>query len=420
MLLTNLSSNLVALISTPAFTAPAALTAQNPELNPTQLHAIAIATFAGELLESFDEIGLGMEVDTRGESLRTIREGLVSIVKRVIDPLMARAKSELLPALQALETVPPAPAATTGTVGKAAGAIKSPVPHPSIMALQAVMPIHARALSRIVGSAYSENALASLVISLVWHGMVALTHRLAPVSPPASPSLGAVALKAKDSKKNLATPPATPPASRFTLKLPPSRPPSPPSLASRGPTVAADARTLYNLFSQLPKPSAVKEQTRLAREVVDEAFDGLSALIALLESIQVHTSTPRSTGISSANTSPKAAPLTELEADLDILTADIPIVIALPLLLRTYLPGERSVPVILGMGEDAYRKNCLSGFGRAEECGVPVGQRVLDVLRADRERAEGAEALLRWLERELRLAREERDEEAAAVVVREH
>lgn len=426
VLLTNLSSNLVALISTPAFTSPAPLNTQYPELNPTQLHAIALATFAGELLESFDEIGLGVEVDTRGESLRTIREGLVSIVNRVIDPLMARIKSELLPVLQALETVPPASAASTGTVGKAAGAIKSPVPHPSIMTLQAIMPINARALSRIVGSAYAENALASLVISLIWHGMVALTHRPTPVSPPASPPLGAVALRTKDSKKNLATPPATPPASRFTLKLPPSRPPSPPSLASRGPTVAADARTLYNLFSQLPKPSATKKQTRLAREVVDEAFDGLSALIALLESIQVHTSTPiarsSSTGPSagSASTSPKAVPLAELEADLDILTADIPIVIALPLLLRTYLPSERSVPAILGMGEDAYRRNCLSGFGRAEECGVPVGQRVLDVLRADRERAEGgAEPLLRWLERELRLAREERAEEGS-VVVHEH
>ncbi|TBU27892.1 hypothetical protein BD311DRAFT_865833 [Dichomitus squalens] len=84
------------------------------------------------------------------------------------------------------------------------------------------------------------------------------------------------------------SPPATPPASRFTLRLPPSCPPTPPSAISRGPTVAADARTLYNLLNQLPKPSLSKEQTRLAREVVDEAFDGLSAFIALLESIQVH------------------------------------------------------------------------------------------------------------------------------------
>ena len=415
MLLTNVSNNLIALISTPAFTAPAPLNAQNPELNPMQLHAIALATFAGELLESFDEIGLGVEVDTRGESLRIIREGLVSIVNRVIDPLMARIKSELLPSLLALETVPPAPAAFTGAGGKAVGAIKSPVSHPSIMTLQAVMPINARALSRIVGSAYAENALASLVISLIWHGMVALTHRPTPASPPASPPMGAVVLKAKESKKNLATPPATPPASRFTLKLPPSRPPSPPSLASRGPTVAADARALYDLFRQLPKPSATKEQTRLAREVVDEAFDGLSALIALFESIQVHAAipVPRSTGTGpSANASPKAALLVELEADLDILTADIPIVIVLPLLLRTHLPSERTVPAILGMGEDVYRRNCLSGFGRAEECGVPVCQRVLDVLRRGDEGG-GVEPLLRWLERGLRLAREERAEEGA-------
>ncbi|EJF65558.1 hypothetical protein DICSQDRAFT_99486 [Dichomitus squalens LYAD-421 SS1] len=418
VLSTNLSSNLVSLISSPAFGSPAAPTPQNPELNATQLHAVSLATFAGELLESFDEIGLGFEVDTRGESLRSIREGLVSIVKRVVDPLIAGIKHELLPILDALETAPSPPVGPTSSAGKSSGGIKSPVPHPAIMTLQATIPIHARALSRIVASAYAENALASLVISLIWRGMVALAHRptLLP-SPPSSPSMGTIALlKSKDSKKTLggqtpASPPATPPASRFTLKLPPSRPPSPPSVISRGPTVAADARTLYNLLNQLPKPSLSKEQTRLAREVVDEAFDGLSAFIALLESIQVHTPPVRSSsGTGSANTSPKVTPLADLEADLDLLTADIPIVIALPLLLRTYLPGERSVPAILGLGEVEYRKNCLSGFGRAEECGVAVGQRVLDVLRAQGSGGADAEPLLKWLERELKTARAERDE----------
>ena len=160
--------------------------------------------------------------------------------------------------------------------------------------------------------------------------------------------MGVVALKSKDSKKTLAgqtsaSPPATPLASRFMLKLPPSRPPSPPGAVSRGPTVAADAPTLYNLLSQLLKPSTSKEQTRLAREVVDEAFDGLSALIALLESIQVHAPPARSTP-GSANTSPKVTPLSELEADLDLITADIPMVIALPLLLRTYLLPSAPCP----------------------------------------------------------------------------
>ena len=176
----------MSLISSPAFSTPAAPTPQNPDLNATQLHAVSLATFAGELLESFDEIGLGVEVDTRGESLRNIREGLLSIVKRVVDPLIAGIKQELLPALDALENAPSSPAGSTGAAAKASGGIKSPVPHPSIMTLQAMIPIHARALSRIMASAYAENALASLVISLVWRRMVALVHRPTPLpSPPA-------------------------------------------------------------------------------------------------------------------------------------------------------------------------------------------------------------------------------------------
>ena len=357
-----------------------------------------------------------MEVDTRGESLKGIRDGLVSIVKRVTEPLLNAIKSELVPLIEALENVP-APVTPTGTAGKVSGAIKSPVPHPSIMSMQTLIPIYARALSRIVASAYAENALASLVISLVWKGIVALTHRPSPLpSPPGSPMMGTNTLKPKDSKKALVSPPATPPASRFTLKLPPSRPPSPPSPVSRGPTVAGDARALYNLLNQLPKPAGDKGQSLLAREVVDEAFDGLSALIALLESIQacppVATRSASSGSTNSVTTSPKVVPLAELEGDLDLLTAEIPIVIALPLLMRTYVPNARPVPAILGMAEGEYRKSCLSGFGRAEECGVAVGERVLDVLRADPavKAQEGSEVLLKWLERELAVAREERVE----------
>ncbi|KAI0779325.1 hypothetical protein C8Q74DRAFT_1216879 [Fomes fomentarius] len=413
VLWTNLSNNLIPLLSSPAFHNPAAPNPHEPQLNATQIHAVALATFAGELLESFDEIGLGVDVDTRGESLKAVRDGLVSIVKRVIDPLLNAIKNELLPLIEALENVPPS-VVTSGTAGKASAAIKSPVPHPSIMSMQTLIPIYARALSRIIASAYAESALASLVISLVWRGMVALTHRASPLpSPPASPAMGTMSLKSKDSKRALSTPPATPPPSRFTLKLPPSRPPSPPSPAARGPTVAGDARALYNLLNQLPKPSADKEQTRLAREVVDEAFDGLSALIALLESIQAACTTvvvrSSSASASSANTSPKVAPLSDLEADLDMLTADIPIVIALPILLRTYVANFRSVPAILGLAEVEYRKSCLSGFGRAEECGIAVGERVLEVLKTD-PAVKGADALMRWLERELEIARAERPE----------
>ncbi|KAI0330989.1 hypothetical protein GY45DRAFT_1301868 [Cubamyces sp. BRFM 1775] len=418
VLLTNISTNLIPLLSSTAFHTPAAPTPQEPQPNATQLHAVALATFAGELLEAFDEIGLGVEVDTRGDNLRGIREGLVSIVKRVVEPLINGMKNELMPIIDALETVPPPPpTSTNGVVGKTSATAKAQVHHPAITTLQTLIPIYSRALSRYVASAYAESALASFVISVVWRGLVALAHRPAPPStPPASPSMHTTALKPKEVTKKSSsstTPPATPPASRFTLKLPPSRPPTPPSPGLRGPTVAADARMLFNLLSQLPKPSQDKPQTRLARDVVDEAFEGLSAFIALLESIQPPTAPVRTAASPAPGASPKALPLTELEADLELLTADLPIVISLPVLLRTYLPGapERTVHALLGLSEAEYRKGCLGGFGRAEECGIAVGQRVLDVLRADPAvRAGGAEGavLLRWLERELEAARAER------------
>ncbi|KAI0762127.1 hypothetical protein BD413DRAFT_616618 [Trametes elegans] len=406
VLLTNISTNLIPLLSSPAFHTPAAPTPHEPQPNATQLHAVALATLAGELLESFDEIGLGVDVDTRGENMKGIRDGLVSIVKRVVEPLINGMRGELMPLIDALETVPPPPA-NHGVPAKTSAAAKTPAVHPSITTLQTLIPIYSRALSRYVASAYAENALASFLISLVWRGLVALSHRPVPQpSPPASPSMNSTALKPKDPKKPSTTPPATPPASRFTLKLPPSRPPTPPSPGLRGPTVSADARALFNLLQQLPRPSQDKQQTRLAREAVDEAFDGLSSLIALLESIQLHTTPARP---SSAPTgSPRAGPLASLEADLELLTADLPIVISLPILLRAFLPGEaRGVPALLGLGAAEYRAGCLGGFGRAEECGIAVGERVRDVLRADGAQ-EGAEGLLRWLERELLAARAER------------
>ncbi|KAH9895089.1 hypothetical protein C8Q73DRAFT_665383 [Cubamyces lactineus] len=429
VLLTNISTNLIPLLSSPAFHTPAAPTPQEPQPNATQLHAVALATFAGELLEAFDEIGLGVDVDTRGDNLRGIREGLVSIVKRVVEPLINGMKNELMPIIDALETVPPPPPTSTGgVVGKTSATAKAQVHHPAITTLQTLIPIYSRALSRYVASAYAESALASFVISVVWRGLVALAHRPAPPStPPASPSMHTTALKPKEAtkKSSSTTPPATPPASRFTLKLPPSRPPTPPSPGLRAPTVAADARMLFNLLSQLPKPTQDKPQTRLARDVVDEAFEGLSAFIALLESIQPPAAPGRTATTATApGASPKAPPLTDLEADLELLTADLPIVISLPVLLRTYLPGtpERTVHALLGLSEAEYRKGCLGGFGRAEECGIAVGQRVLDVLKADPtvRAAEGVDVLLRWLERELEAARAERARVEAETGAEQH
>ncbi|KZT10684.1 uncharacterized protein LAESUDRAFT_644161 [Laetiporus sulphureus 93-53] len=385
VLLSNLSSDLLPLLSSSVFHDPIPPTPHNPSPNATQLHALGLATLAGELLETFDGLGLGLETDMRGDGLKNIREGLVSVVKRVIDPLMNGIKNEMVPLLEALETPSNAPSVLKGT--------RSPLPHPSIMALQGLMPVYARGLSRYVTSATADNSLASLLILLVWRGLVALSNRPIPLpTPPSSPVLPPSAYaKGKESKRQgpvstQITTLTTPSASRFTLKLPPSRPVSPGTTVAKGSAAAADARALCNLLYMLPRPSADKETTRIAREAVDEAFDALSALTALLESVQSHAAVLRGRPGSSSVSS-----LAEFEADLEVVTADLPMLIALPVLLRTLLPTtgdgvpirERTVASMLGLSETEYRKGCLSGFGRAEECEVAVGQRVLDVLQAE-------------------------------------
>lgn len=275
VLVTNLTGMLLPLIASPSFALVPS--PQSPNPHPIQFHALALATFAGELLETFDQLGLGQDSDMRGDGLKGVRDSLVTTIKRVVEPLVSGIKNDLMPHIEELEHPAPPPVKVPGTT-KAASV------HVSIMYLQSVMPVYARALGRYITSSVSEGYLASLTISLVWRGLVALSNRLAPppsTTPPGSPPLGPPMSKARR-RGSSSTPPTTPPPSRFALKLPPSRPPSPVA-ASKGPSVAADARALYDLFSLFPRPS--KE---LAREAVSDAFDSLSALVALFDFIHAH------------------------------------------------------------------------------------------------------------------------------------
>ena len=381
VLVTNLSGTLLPLIASPAFTSVPS--PQSPNPNPTQLHALALATFAGELLETFDELGLGYESDMRGDGLKGARDSLATTIKRVVEPLVSGIKNDLMPYIEELEQLPP-PAVKVPAVTKGPGT------HPSITYLQGVMPVYARSLSRYITSPVAEGYLASLTISLVWRGLVALSNRpalLVSTTPPGSPPLGPPTTKTvKDAKRQGAssTPPTTPPPSRFTLKLPPSRPPSPVS-GPKGPSVATDARILYDLFNLFPRPS--KE---LARDAVSDAFESLSALVALFEFVHAHRN--------SVN-------LQLLETELELLTTDLPVLIALPALLQAYVfpptASDRPVSGMLGISEAAYRSGWLSGFGRAEECVVAVGQRVLNVLRVTDGCEPGKEVVMRWLQHEV-------------------
>lgn len=362
VLLTNLSAHLLPLISSPSFLSPPAPTVQAPNPNPTQLHALAIAGFAGELLDTFDILDLGQDADQRGDGLKLIREGLVSLVNRVVGLAIAGIRNELMPLLDALE-VP-----SSDIRSKPVAGAKSSGYHPSIVTLQAVVPIYARALARYTTATSSQTTLATFLISVIWHGLIALSHR--PFTVPSAPAYQE-SLPSVLEKSPRLTPPLTPPG-RFAIKLPPSRPPSPPSLPVPA-TVAADAQALYDLLITLPCPRSDIETTRLAREVVDDAFQGLKALPPLLEAVL-------------SDSFAKLESQRDIDAwahKLQILTAELPLLIALPVLLQGSARGGSvlSVAHLLELSEDEYRAECLFGFGRAEECATPIALQVLDVMR---------------------------------------
>ncbi|GLB37290.1 hypothetical protein LshimejAT787_0403410 [Lyophyllum shimeji] len=388
VLLTNLSAHLLPLISSPAFQHAPAPTVQSPNPNPTQVHAIAIATFVGELLETFDELELGTDADPRGDRLKPIREGLVSLINRVIGPLFATIRNEVMPLLEALET----PIPLNGTKATAGG--KAPMHHPSIVSLQAIIPIYAKAVARYTASTAAHATLATFLISIVWRGLVALAHRPPlPASPPASPGLIPVAVK---KSRGSTTPPVTPPASRFNIKLPPSRPPSPPPQVVPA-TAAADARALYDLLTLFPLPKGDKEAARLAQEVVNDAFEGLKALPPLLDAVH---------GLSSSKVESEQQ-LNAVARELEILATEVPLLIALPVVLQAPVNGVSSnisVGNMISLSETQYRKECLSGFGRAEECSTTVALRVLDALGTNNN---VHPVVARWLEMEIAEALEQ-------------
>lgn len=362
VLLSNLSALLLPLLSSPAFLSSPAPTVQAPNPNATQLHALAAAGFAGELLESFDEMSLGLDNDARGDGLKAIREGLVSLIGRVVNPLIAAIQSELVPLLESLENPVAVAVPKTGTKAL----------HPSIVSLQALMPVYARALVRYTTTLPSQTTLATFLISIIWRALVAFANRpqVKPTSSLGLPQSTPLTKRQRATSGN--TSPVTPSPTRFALKLPPSRPSSPPN-TSVTPSAAADARVLCELMILLPRPFAECAATRVAREAVDEALSDLLALATLLENIDNPLFKVGK---------PHEAILEEIER----ITSDLPTLIALPVLLRSCSgltnesPSIPPVSSIVNVSEDEYRKNCLSGFGRAEQCGSIIGHSVLDFL----------------------------------------
>lgn len=117
------------------------------------------------------------------------------------------------------------------------------------------------------------------------------------------------------------------------------------------------------------------ESTQLAREVVDDAFQGLKALPPLLDAV-----------LSCSSSKFESQEKTDAWVrQLQILTTELPLLIALPVILQGDAHGKLvlSVAHLLGLSEDEYRKECLHGFGRAEECSAPIAHQLLDMMHSN-------------------------------------
>lgn len=388
VLLSNVSAHLLPLTSSPQFSTTTMC--QQSCLNTVQLHAVGLATLAGEVLEAFDQLGLGLEIDGRSDGLKAIREGLVNLVTRVANPLITSIQSELLPLIDGLEKSSPVGRSGSGLNSKS---VKASTPHPSILTLHAVVPLYVKGLAKIAAVDAAQSSLGAMLIALVWHGLVALANRpFTSGSPPASPKLASAI--AKPRIKSSPTPPASP-SPRFMTILPPSRPSTPPDRHA-GPSLPGDARALFDILGLIAKPSKDKAAGLLASEAVDEAFAALGSLISLFDLVYAN---PRSDA---------ALNFEQLEADLMAVTDDLPTLIGLPILLRAYVAGggsqegdSRSVASMLGITEGSYRANCLVGFNRADECEEVVGKHIIRVLRNDSATL-GAVVVANWLEKQIR------------------
>ncbi|KAI0074631.1 hypothetical protein K474DRAFT_1676953 [Panus rudis PR-1116 ss-1] len=472
VLVTNISSSLLPLLSSSSFLNPSAPTPSQPTNNTTQLHALGLATFAGELVDVFDELGLGVEDEGRadgsgvgrqfgrgdavggqggqsgrGDGLQGVKRSLRSIVERVLEPLLNAIKNELIVHIDALESptsavVFPNLGTKTGANTKSSGSTNNhynnntnylnshsnshshsnnpnnnqngtTVIHPTIIHLQHILPLYVRTLTRYATTRTSEVYLTRFVLAVIWRALVALANRPSvggtsisrvPSSPSLSPVGGIGGISGGNGVGNgqgaggqggvgktagkLKTPPTTPPPSRFTLKLPSSRPPSPTFSAGSGssdgsssnhpsssplsssplssfssnssshphnptqPTPHTDAFALYTLLhTLLPRPSP---QNLNAVEAVEDAFGALWGLVGLLGFVggrgrgggvgNAHFN-PRPNGNNNSNTSctsfndseRRGGEKPSLEEELAHVTRDVPSLIALPVVLRAFV-----------------------------------------------------------------------------------
>ncbi|KAG8824554.1 hypothetical protein FRC17_009080, partial [Serendipita sp. 399] len=212
VIVSSLSPQVSQLLTTLGFV-PTSATAPLP---PCTLHALSLAGFVAEILETFTVHKLG----SANSDLATIRSHLETIITRVTGPLFAQLQSEMSLLVEPLGL--PSSSATSSPASFPGAKLSKP--HVAVSALAVQIPNLARAVHRynLGQCAGTQTALATLLINAIWQTLVNVTHR--PV--PSTYSVPGVVVQ-KSSAATLfhaLTPPASPPVKAKKL-TPPSSPP---------------------------------------------------------------------------------------------------------------------------------------------------------------------------------------------------
>lgn len=390
---------------------------QASPFNPCQTYCLSLAHAAFEARHAFGEKfasgpAVGAEAFPRfvADALKPVIEKLDSIVGRVILPLLAVLKRELLASLHPLAEADKA--VSTPAKPKINGHHAEPVTPPCLVLFASKIDHARRALAKISFgcSEAGENWVVGIAVSTIWKGMVTLVdrpvhfdrasprvaHKMLPLS---STAIGARSTSAEFIPKPLLSVKSTSNVATLLRPTPPSRPSSPPRLPADPATVVIS--TFEGLVVKLVEGlvpyvlPAAPDPGHLAREALAEAIEALQSLRIVVAALgSPHGLDDVLVGLEelkAASDESSTAPLKSTEQFLDALD-DVPPILLFHLFnnrLSAILNGQPAIVrppnVLFGWNKEQYDAKVLVGFGAAEEWEDKVGA----AIKAEVERVEG-------------------------------
>lgn len=343
VLLTNIQGLMTPLLASTQFLPASPLPATLPA---AQVHALALATFAGELSDALLIPNAPRFVN---EGLAPYRAQLSALETRAGLPIVAALKSLLTTLVAQLGT------ATSGTKE-----------HTSLSALGQSVVGTSKLLHKLIGPEPTDKRqiwVAELLAHLTWQGMVGLVCRpritIRANSPERRGSPPPVAFPSLTDKGDI--------SSRFGIKQLVSRPVTPAAAPQRPVTPSALSRDAHAFRSILTALASVCPPftNAVAADLLSEALLGLGQLQTLF-----------------ALPSPPVAEVVIPELDL------------LPsALVLSYLLPEGKLASLSGMDRNTFRTHCLVDENHAEQCEATVEQIARDWVAGKEE----WNAVHRWL-----------------------